>query len=91
VAKDQVAADQKNRDALIGALRRPEVRELADQLGLNVVRAENAVATLSSAELARMVAPLKAPGSELAGGSTVIVISTTTLLLILIIIILLVK
>ena len=88
---DQLTQDQQNRDALIGALRRPDVRRLADQLGLNVTRAEGAVAVLNSAELARMAAPLTAPGSELAGGADVVIISLTTLLLVVIIVILLVK
>jgi hypothetical protein len=88
---DQTANDQKNRDALLGAIRRPDVRDLADQLGLNLTRAESAVATLNSAELARLATSLPAADVDLAGGSHVVVISTTTLLLVLIIVILLVR
>jgi hypothetical protein len=88
---DQAAVDQQNRDALLGVLRRPDVRDVAAGLGLSVTRAEGAVATLSSAELARLAAPIRADQHELAGGSNTIVISTTTLLLVLIIVILLVK
>jgi hypothetical protein len=86
----QVAKDQLNRDTLVGALRHPEVRVLADQLGLNLVRAENAVTTLSSTELASMTATLGV-GVDRAGGANTVVISTTTLLLVLIVVILLVR
>ena len=85
---NQVAADQQNRDALLGVLRRPDVRDVAARLGLSVTRAE---ATLSSVDLARLAAPVRANQNELAGGSNTIVISTTTLLLVLIIVILLVR
>jgi len=88
---DQAAVDRQNRDALLGVLGRSEVRDVAARLGLDVTRAEGAVAGLSSAELARMAAPIRADQAELAGGSNTIVISTTTLLLVLIIVILLVK
>ena len=88
---NQVAADQQNRDALLGVLRRPDVRDVAARLGLSVTRAEAAVATLSSVDLARLAAPVRANQNELAGGSNTIVISTTTLLLVLIIVILLVR
>jgi hypothetical protein len=87
----QVQADQQNRDAVLGALHQPQVRELAHRLGLSVTRAESAVATLDSAELARLAASVRAAKADLAGGSNTIVISTTTLLLLLIIVILLVK
>jgi hypothetical protein len=84
---DQVATDQENRAAVLGVLQHPQVRELADRLGLTVTRAENAVAGLSSAELTRLADTARAAGAQLAGGHTV-VISLTTLLLIIIIILL---
>jgi hypothetical protein len=87
----QAAVDQQNRDALLGAMRRADVRDLADQLGLNLTRAEGAVAALDSAELARLSAPIRGANVELTGGANTIVISTTTLILVLIIVILLVR
>jgi hypothetical protein len=88
---DQSAVDQQNRDAVVGVLHQPQVRDLAGKLGLNLTTAENAVSTLSSAELAKVADQARAADTQLAGGSNTIIISTTTLLLILIIIILLVK
>lgn len=87
----QAVTDQQNRAAVVGLLHQPQVRDLAAKLGLNLTTAESAVATLSSADLARAADQARTADADLAGGNNTIVISTTTLLLILIIIILLVK
>jgi hypothetical protein len=85
---DQAATDQQNRDAVLGVLQSSQAHELADRLGLNLTRAESAVSTLDSAELARLAGPAGLADVQLAGGSTVVVISLTTLLLIIIIVLL---
>ena len=84
----QALTDQQNRDAVIGVLQHSQVRDLAARLGLNVTRAEAAVSTLGSAELASLAEQARMAEAQLAGGSQTIVIGTTTLLLIIIIIIL---
>jgi hypothetical protein len=88
---DQAVTDQQNRAAVAGVLHQPQVKELAGRLGLNLTTAENALSTLSSAELAKVADQARTADSQLAGGSNTLIISTTTLLLILIIVILLVK
>jgi hypothetical protein len=88
---DQAVTDQQNRAAVAGVLHQPQVKELAGRLGLNLTTAENALSTLSSAELAKVADQARAADTQLAGGSNTVIISTTTLLLILIIVILLVK
>ena len=88
---DQAAVDQQNRDAVLGVLHRSDVRELAGRLGLNVTRAEGAVSTLGSAELAGLAGQARAADAELAGGSTTVVISLTTLLLLIIIVLLIAR
>jgi len=88
---DQAATDQQNRDAVLGALNRSDVRELAGRLGLSVTRAEGAVSTLDSVELAGLAGQARAADAQLAGGADVVVISVTTLLLIIIIVILLAR
>jgi hypothetical protein len=85
---DQTVTDQQNRDVVLKVLHRSEVVELAGRLGLSVTRAEGAVATLDSAELASLAAQARTAETALAGGSNTVVISTTTLLLIIIIVIL---
>jgi len=89
---DQAVTDQQNRDAVIGVLQLSHVRELAGRLGLNVTRAENAVSTLDSAELASLAESARMADVPLAGGANnTVVISTTALLLIIIIVILLAR
>ena len=85
---DQALTDQQNRDAVLSVLRQSQVREIATRLGLNVTRAEGAIATLNSTELARLAGPARAAAADLAGGADKIVLSVTTLLLIIIIVIL---
>jgi len=87
---DQAATDQQNREVVINVLHRAEVQDLADRLGLNVTRAENAVPTLSSVELARLASSAHMADVQLAGGDR-IVISVTTLLLIVILVVLLTR
>ncbi len=86
---DQTVTDQQARDVILKVLHRSEVIELAGRLGLSVTRAEGAVATLDSAELANLAAPARAADAALAGGNNTVIISTTTLLLIIIVVILL--
>ena len=86
---EQAAVDQQTREAVLGVLAHSQVREMASRLGLSVTRAESAVATLTSAELASIAEPARAAEAQLAGGNTTVVISLTTLLLIIIIVILL--
>jgi cytochrome c-type biogenesis protein CcmH/NrfG len=85
----QAKADHQTRDVVRRVLMHDQVREVARHLGLNVVTAEAAVGTLTSAELARLAEPSRAAEAALAGGQSTVVISTTTLLLIIIIVILL--
>lgn len=85
----QAQAQQQTRDALRGVLRNSQVRVAAERLGLNVARAEGAIATLTPAELESLAGPVSDVSAQLAGGANTVVISTTTILLIIIIILLL--
>ena len=85
----QVQTQQETRDSLRAVLKNTQVREVATRLGLNVARAEGAVATLSAAELEQLAGPVRDLNANLAGGASTIVLSTTAILLIIIIIILL--
>lgn len=86
----QADTDAKNRAAVRDAFKHSQVREVAGRLGLDIKRAEHAVSTMNSADLARVADSARAADAAIAGGRNTIVISTTTLLLILIIVILLV-
>ena len=85
----QTQARQQTRDSLSTVLKNSQVREVASRLGLNVARAEGAVATLTTAELEQLAGPVRDLNANLAGGANTVVISTTTILLIIIIIVLL--
>jgi hypothetical protein len=86
---DARSVDESHRAAVLKALERDDVREMADRFGVDLQTAESAVRALSGAELAELAAPAHALAADRAGGATTVVISLTTLLLILIIVILL--
>jgi hypothetical protein len=85
---EQVQTQQQTREALREVLAHADVRAVAEKMGLDVTRADGAIATLTTAELERAAGPVRTLSLELAGGANTLVISTTTLLLILIIILL---
>jgi hypothetical protein len=69
----------------------PEASAAASRLGVDLSQAQNAVATLSGAELAQLATSARAAETDRAAGANTIVISTTTLLLILIVVILIAR
>jgi len=79
------AADQASVKAL---LQHQATRDLAARLGLDLRGADQALADMSSKDLAQLATTARAVDVELAGGAPVVVISVTTLLLILIIVLL---
>ncbi len=85
---DQTAQRAADQAAVKTVLEQPAARELAARLGLDLTRADRALANLSAAELAELAASARTVEVELAGGASVLVISTTTLLLLLILIVL---
>ena len=83
------AEEARDRDALRRVMQRPEVRELAGRLRLDLSRAEAAVATLEGAELRDLAAQARTVDQGLAGGQN-ITISVTAIIIILLLVILLV-
>lgn len=83
------AADESNRQVIREVLHREEVRAVARRAGLDVARAEAAVATLSGDELEEAAQHARAVDQSLAGGANV-TISTTTIIIILLVVILLI-
>jgi len=71
-------------------LARPEVREAAAKVGLDLSRATAAVDTLEGADLARAADAARQVDQQLVGGASTITITTTTLIIILLLVILLV-
>ncbi len=85
---DQRATRTADMASVKAVLARQQTQELAGQLGLDLRKADAALATLSDQELARLASSARAAEVELAGGQRVVVISVTTLLLLIILIVL---
>jgi hypothetical protein len=89
-----IAAHVQRSDADRGAIRhlleRQEVREVAARAGIDITRAEAAVATLDAAELHEIAEQARAVDDSLAGGQSRITLSTTTIIIGLLVLILLI-
>ena len=72
------------------ALARPEVRDMAGRLSLDVNRAAAAVVTLAGADLDRAASLARQANQQLVGGASTITISTTAIIIGLLVLILLV-
>ena len=93
-ARSATAAHVQRSDAdrrtIRGLLERQQVREIADRVGIDIKRAEAAVATMDGPEVLRQLAEhARAVDESLAGGSSV-TISTTTIIIGLLILILII-
>ena len=87
----QHAADQDaDRAAIREALAKPEVREMAGRMGLDVDRAAAAVDTLGASDLGRAATAARQVNQQLVGGATTIVITTTTIIIALLLILIIV-
>ena len=87
---EQLKADDGDRSAVREALARPEVREQAAKLGVDLSRAIAAVDTLQGSDLARAADAARQVNDQLAGGASTITITTTTLIIVLLLVILLI-
>ena len=88
--QQRVAMQDADRAVVHEALERPEVRELAAKMGLDVSRATAAVDTMAATDLAQAANAARQVNGQLVGGASNISISTTTLIIILLLIIILI-
>lgn len=86
---ERVRQDDANRQVVRDVLERPEVREVARQAGLDLERARQGVATLTSDELREIADQARRVDAGLTGGASV-VISTTLIIIVLLVVILLI-
>lgn len=84
------ARQDADRAAVNNALTRPEVRDLASRMGIDVDRAAASAAGLSGADLARAADAARQVNQQLVGGASTIVISTTTIIIALLLLILII-
>jgi hypothetical protein len=88
--EQHVSAQDADRSAVRQALARPEVREAAARIGLDLAKATAAVETMDAADLARAADAARQVNHQLSGGASSITITTTTLIIILLVVILLI-
>lgn len=86
----RVGQDQADRDAIRSLLARSEVRQIAQQAGLSLAKAEAAVSTLQGQDLQDLAAQARQVNNDLAAGASTVVISTTTIIIVLLVVILIV-
>lgn len=88
--QQHVSAVEADRAVVQRLLERPDVQALADEIGLDVRRAQAAVATLDSEQLSDLAARARLAEQSLAGGQSRITISTTLIIIALLVLILLI-
>jgi hypothetical protein len=87
----QHAADAtRDRELVQRVLQRSEVKDVAGRMGVDLRRAEGAVATMSDQELAQVAGQARQVDGALAGGASTVVISTTTIIIALLVVILII-
>ena len=86
----QIAQQDADRAAIREALARPEVRNAAKALSIDMDGMTAAVDTFSGADLAKASDAARRVNQQLVGGASNVTISTTTIIIILLVIILLV-
>jgi hypothetical protein len=88
--QEHVAASAADRQALQRLLERPDVRALAADIGLDLRRAETAIAALDDAQLADLASQARQVEQALAGGQSRVTISTTLIIIALLVLILII-
>jgi hypothetical protein len=85
-----IATEVADRDSVRDALARPEVRQTAESMGVDLGRLAATVDTMSGPELQRAASLSRQLDQPLVGGASVVVISTTTIIIVLLLIVILV-
>ena len=86
----QVDQRDADRAAIREALARPQVRDMAGHMGLDVDRATTVVDTLDGADLTRAASAARQVNQQLVGGATVVITTTTIIIALLIVILIIV-
>jgi hypothetical protein len=88
--QDHVATSAEDRETVLRLLERPEVQAIAGDIGLDLRRAETAIATLDGQQLTDLAAQAQQVERALAGGQSTVVISTTVIIIALLVLILII-
>jgi len=87
--KEKVASQDAKRAAVREALARPQVRDVAANMGVDVARLSGAVDTMSGVDLEQAASAATQVNEQL-GGVTTIALTATTIIIILLIVIIIV-
>lgn len=90
IVAEHVRQTTDDREAIQQALKNEHVRTIAAEMGVDLTRAESAVATLDDADVAALSAQARAVNGALAGGQSNVTISTTWIIIGLLVLILLI-
>lgn len=88
--QDHAADAAADRETVARLLQRPDVQAIAGDLGLDLRRAESAVATLDDQQLTELATQARQAEQALAGGQSSVTISTTMIIIGLLVLILLI-
>jgi hypothetical protein len=88
--QEHIATSAADRERVMQLLQRPEVQAVAGDVGLDLRRAQGAIATLEGQQLTDVVAQAEQVERALAGGQSRITISTTLIIIALLVLILII-
>lgn len=83
---ERAGGERARREAIRSVLERPEVRSVAGEQGIDITRAEDAVATLEGEALAAAHEQARTVEAALAGGDQVVISSTLVIIALLVLI-----
>lgn len=88
--QDHVAAGAADRETVLRLLARPDVQAVAGDIGLDLRRAQTAIATLDGQQLTDLAVQAQQVEQVLAGGQSTVTISTTLIIIALLVLILII-
>src|SRR5262245_51027346 len=88
--QEHASATDRDRETVRLFLQRADVRGIAGKYGIDIRRAESAVAAMDAPEVANMAAQARAADEALTGGQGSVTISTTAIIIGLLVLILLI-
>lgn len=89
IAVAYAETQEAERAELLAFLDRPEVRQIAEDAGIDIMTAESAVASLSADEVRLLAGELVRVDAALAGGDTLVISTTAIIIALLVVIIIL--
>ena len=85
-----VASQNADRAAIRETLERPEIRDLATRVGIDLDHVTESIGTLSGADLENAASAARQVNEELVGGASSVTLSTTTIIIVLLAVILII-